>query len=331
MSRQMMNQDLDESYENFVESNEDLFFFDDSESSICSDEEIDFENEAILKHIAQKREEEQREKDIKQIQGLQEFNIRSRYSWQSPASNDDIGFRDLLVEEQKKQQSFQSHSTKKTKSVGFKKTTPEIVFGPTGLIIKDVACSYFLKGNCTRPKCAYYHPVNEKCRFDPNCKNPKCVFVHSTNANDEKSKHVVKPTITESPQIKDKRKHRICLNTLKFVENTVVPTGKTCKHGDNCSFAHTIGEIMEAVKADQEKFQCKFGKNCRNISFENFTTVVNNKPKTVFTYQNKTEFCYCPRVHYKESIINFLVRVQNSPRPPPKKEPFINHALIAHA
>lgn len=327
MSRQMMNQYLDESYENFVESNEELFFFDDSESSICSDEEIDFEDEEILKRISQKREEEQREKDMKQIQSLKELNIRSKYSWQSPAINDDIGFRDLLVEEQKKQ-TFQNQSTKKTKGVGFKKTTPDIFFGPTGLIIKDLVCSYFLKGNCTRQKCTYYHPVNEKCRFDPNCKNPKCVFVHSTN--DQESKHVVKPTTTStaSPQIRDKRKHRICLNTLMFVENTVVPTGKTCKHGDNCSFAHTIGEIMEAVKADQEKFKCKFGKNCRNISFENSTIVVNKKPKTVFTYQNKTEFCYCPRVHYRESITNFLVRVQNAPRPPPKNEALVNHALI---
>jgi len=297
---------------------EDLFFFDsDSVSSYCSDEgNEDYE---ILERLEQKHEEERRQKDQEQIK---KFPVDIRmYNWQTPpadttfVNNEDFpGLLECLPK-------TQQPPKKSNKGAGFTSTLPTVVFGPTGISLKKVMCAYFLQGKCTRSSCAYYHPLDEKCKFDTTCTNRKCVFVHSTSKNSTSS---VEPTVATKglpktkPQHNEKCKHRICLNTFQIVDKKVVPTQKKCKHEDNCNFAHTIKEIATAIKSNEEKFKCKFGYKCKHVSLETSKSVISDKQTKIYKYENKTEFCECPRVHSKESIQDFIVRVHTSRRPPQK-------------
>jgi hypothetical protein len=306
-NRQMYeNQDYSDSDSDFEEN----FFFD-SDASVYSDDDDDFENKNILDKIELKRkEEEQLLNDQKQIQGLKQLDISSKYDWKVPVNIEiikDERFPDLL----ECLQTTQKSPKNKKLGAGFSRYTPTIVFGRTDISVKPVMCTYFLKGNCTRTNCPYYHPVDVKCKFDTNCTNPKCVFVHSprddTTTQEQKT--------IEKPQTNEKCKHRMCLNTLQIVNNKVVPTQKICKHGENCNFAHSTDEIETAVKANQDRFKCNFGKKCRHVSIEISQVVKNNKPIKCYKYTNKTEFCGCQRVHHRESINNFIVRVHMSRRP----------------
>jgi len=306
------NQDSDSDFE------EDFFF--ESDASVYSDDDDDFEDKKILEKIELKRkEEEQLLNDQKQIQGLKQLDISSKYDWKVPVNTEitkDERFPDLLECLQTTQKS------PKTKRIGagFLKCIPNIVFGRTDISVKLAMCTFFLKGKCTRTNCPYYHPVDVKCKYDTNCPNPKCVFVHSPR-DDTKTTQEQKPT--EKPQTSEKFKHRICLNTLQIVNNKVVPTQKTCKHGENCNFAHSTEEIEAAVKANEDRFKCNFGKKCRHVSIEISQRVnKNNKPIKCYKYTNKTEFCGCQRVHHRESINNFIVRVHTGRRPP---KPMLNN------
>lgn len=302
-----------------VDFEENEFFFDYSDSiSYCSDEEEDAEIHENLVQL--KIEEEQREKDLKQTQGLQNLNISKKYSWRTPVNNEvsnDEEFPGLLRRFTPPLQKT-GESIKLRKGAGFTNRVPEVFFGSrTGISVKLAICSYFLQGRCTRPNCAYYHPVNKKCKFDTTCTNPKCVFVHSSSENKTSSVQPTEPQ-KNKPQNNEKCKHRICLNTFQIVENKVVATQKTCKHGDNCNFAHTIKEIATAIQSNEEKFKCNYGHKCKHVSLEISKSVIKDKPTKIFKYQNKTEFCECPRVHTKESIQDFIVRVHTGRRPPPK-------------
>jgi hypothetical protein len=296
----------------------DMFFFDtDSVSSYCSNEGN--EDDEILGRLEQRHKEEQRQKDQEQIKNFP-VDIRV-YNWQTPAitnfvNNEDFpGLLECLPKTPKKSK----------KGVGFTNTVPAVVIGRTGISVKKVMCSYFLQGRCTRSNCVYYHPLNEKCKFYTTCTNPKCVFVHPTSENPS-----VKPTGSTKglapagspPKVKlpnnEKCKHRICLNTFQIVDKKVVPTQKKCKHGDNCNFAHTIKEIATAIQSNQEKFKCKFGHKCKHVILETSKSVISDKQTKIYKYENKTEFCECPRVHNKESIQDFIVRVHTSRRPPQK-------------
>lgn len=297
---------------------EDMFFFDsDSIFSDCSDEE-NKEDADILARLEQRHEEEQRKKDQEQIKNFP-VNIRV-YNWQTPANTTFVNNEDFpgLLECLPK---TQQPPKKSNKGAGFTNTLPTVVFGRTGISLKKVMCAYFLQGRCTRSNCAYYHPLDEKCKFDTTCTNPKCVFVHSTSKNSTSS---VEPTVATKglpktkPQHNEKCKHRICLNTFQIVDKKVVPTQKKCKHGDNCNFAHTIKEIATAIQSNEEKFKCKFGHKCKHVSLETSKSVISDKQTKIYKYENKTEFCECPRVHSKESIQDFIVRVHTSRRPPQK-------------
>jgi len=311
----MVFEDFESSDVNFEEK---LFFDSDSIFSYCSDEENE-EDAEIFENFQQKREEEQRERDLQQIKNFP-VDIRV-YNWQTPANTTfDVNSEDYpgLLECLPK---TQQPPKKSNKGAGFTKTVPTVVFGRTGISLKKVMCVYFLQGRCTRSNCAYYHPLDEKCKFDTTCTNPKCVFVHSTS---NKGTSSVEPTVAASRPApsalatKEKCKHRICLNTFQIVDKKVVATQKKCKHGDNCNFAHTIKEIATAIQSNEEKFKCKFGHKCKHVSLETSKGVINDKQTKIYKYENKTEFCECPRVHSKESIQDFIVRVHTSRRPPQK-------------
>lgn len=319
MSKRQMSMYEEEFESSDVDFKEDDFFFDSDNSSYCSDEENEKDIE-ILEHLVQlKREEEQREKDQQQIQGLQCLNIREKYNWKTPVNNEisnNEGFPDLL--ESLTSLSKTEESTKSKKGAGFTKYVPKVFYGlHTDISVKPAICIYYLKGKCTRPNCAYYHSVNEKCKFDQTCTNPKCVFVHSSSENKTQA---VQPTAEQKnrPQNNEKCKHRLCLNTFQIVDKKVVAAKKDCKHGDKCNFAHTIKEVVAAIQANEEKFKCNYGHKCKHVSLEISKAVIKDKPTKLFKYQNKTEFCMCPRVHTKESIQDFIVRVHTSRRPPPK-------------
>jgi len=297
--------------DNLSEYDEEDFFCEDSDSSICS------EDEEILGHIDQVREKEQREKEQreKDKEQIRNFPVDIlKYNW-TPPTESSVNFENVLLEEQSRQEN-KSMKVKGSRGAGFKKTMPNIVYGPTDIVVKPVLCIYFLRGNCTRSKCTFYHPVDEKCKFDTKCTNPKCVFVHTNGKTRNVQLTPEHQNKTEKLQTSEKCKHRICLNTLQIVDNNVVPTLKTCKHGNNCNFAHSIKEIVDAIKANPEKFKCSFGQKCRHVCFETLKSVINKKQTTVYTYKNNTEFCNCPRVHHKESVINFIVRVHTARRPP---------------
>lgn len=311
----MFEEDLKSSNVDFEEEE---FFFDSDSILCCSDEENE-EDIEILEHLVQlKREEEQREKDLKQIQGFH-LNIRDKYSWQAPVNtevNNVDGYPGLL--ESLTPLPKTEESIKSKKGAGFTKHVPKVFYGTqNGISVRSAVCVYFLKGKCTSLNCAYYHPENQKCRFDQACTNLKCVFVHSSSENKTPS---VQPTVEQKnkPQYNEKCKHRICLNTFQIVDKKVVATQRNCKHGDNCNFAHTIKEIVTAVQSNEEKFKCNYGHKCKHVSLEISKSVIKGKQTNIFKYQNKTEFCECPRVHTKESIQEFIVRVHTSRRPPPK-------------
>ena len=317
MSKRQISTMVFEDFEDFelpdVNFEEKFFFDSDSILSYCSDDE-DEEDAEILEHLQLKREEEQKEKDRQQIKNFP-VDIRV-YDWQPPANTTFVNSEDFpgLLECLPK---TQQPPKKSNKGAGFTNTVPEVVFGRTGISLKKVMCAYFLQGRCTRSNCAYYHPIDEKCKFDTTCTNPKCVFVHSTSKNCTSS---VEPTVATKvkPQNNEKCKHRICLNTFQIVDKKVVATQKKCKHGDNCNFAHTIKEIATAIQSNEEKFKCKYGHKCKHVSLETSKFVINDKQTKIYKYENKTEFCECPRVHSKESIQDFIVRVHTSRRPPQK-------------
>lgn len=319
--RQIPTMVFEEDEPSDVNFEEGMFFFDsDSVFSYCSDGENEEDSEILERLVQLKREEEQKEKDLQQIKKFP-VDIRACYNWQTPAANTTFvnseDFPGLLEWLPKTQQP----PKKSNKGAGFTNTLPTVVFGRTGISLKKVICAYFLQGRCTRSNCAYYHPLDEKCKFDTTCTNPKCVFVHSTSKNSTSS---VEPTVATKwppktkPQHNEKCKHRICLNTFQIVEKKVVQTQKKCKHGDNCNFAHTIKEIATAIQSNEEKFKCKFGHKCKHVSLETSKSVISDKQIKIYKYENKTEFCECPRVHSKESIQDFIVRVHTSRRPPQK-------------
>ena len=326
MSKRQNSTIVFEEYESSaVNFQEDMFFFDSaSVFSYCSDDEEN-EDDEILGRLEQRHEEEQRQKDQEQIKNFP-VDIRV-YNWQTPANTTFVNNEDFpgLLECLPK---TQQPPKKSNKGAGFTNTLPTVVFGRTNISLKKVMCAYFLQGRCTRANCAYYHPVDEKCKFDTTCTNPKCVFVHSTSENRAPS---VEPTASpqglapagQAPKVKlpnnEKCKHRICLNTFQIADKKVVPTQKKCKHGDNCNFAHTIKEIATAIQSNEEKFKCKYGHKCKHVILETSKSVINDKQTKLYKYENKTEFCECPRVHSKESIQDFIVRVHTSRRPPPKK------------
>jgi hypothetical protein len=295
-------------------SDEDDDFSDDSSSDGYNPED-----DKIREEIARKRkEEEQRKKDKKQ---LQDFDVDMKvYSWETPKNTQNTekeGFPGLLEHVCSSSTKFSENK----KGGGFLKYMPEIFFGPTGMSVKRVMCSYFIKGQCTRPNCAFYHPENVKCKYDTNCKNQKCVFVHSHRDDNTQG---VKPTsenknTTERPQNGEKCKHRICIITLQIVNGKVVPTGKTCKHGDNCNFAHSLNEVKKAITENQERFKCKFGLKCKHVKSETYEKVVNDKPIKCIIYKNTDKFCGCPRNHPKESLNNYIGRVSEGRRPTPPK------------
>jgi len=310
----MFEEDFESSNVNFEEND---FFFDSDSISYCSDDENEEDIEILENLIQLKREEEQRERDLRQIQ---KFPVDIRvYNWQTPVAkevNETEGFPGLL-------ESFTplpktEESIKSKKGAGFTKHVPKVFYGAyTDIYVKPAMCFHFLKGKCTSLNCTFYHPVNEKCKFDKTCTNPKCVFVHSSSENKTPS---AQPIVEQKnkPQNNEKCKHRICLNMFQIVDKKVVATQKKCKHGDNCNFAHTIKEITTAIQSNEEKFKCKYGHKCKHVSLEISKSVIKDKPTKIFKYQNKTEFCECPRVHTKESIQDFIVRVHTSRRPPQK-------------
>lgn len=307
----------DEDYEEYCYS-------DDDDSSSYSDDQRKFEDDdEILERIAQVREQEIREKDLRQIKDFP-VDIR-KYDWKCPENIEGVnneGFPGLL-ECIPQNQNF-VNSTKTRKGAGFTRHMPEIVFGDTGISIKSAKCVHFLRGNCTRENCTFYHPTDEKCKFDKKCNNQRCVYLHSPR---DEGKIVFNPkTIqknnTSVPRTGEKCKHRICLNIFKIEDNKLKTTQRKCKHGDNCSFAHSTKEIKEAINANKERFKCNFEKKCIHVSFEISNVVINNEPTKIYKYQNITEFCGCPRVHPKESISNFSVRVHAGRKPQPK--PLIN-------
>lgn len=315
----------------------------DSESSDSEDDEK--EDRFILETIEKNKKAEQVLKDQKQIQDFP-VDIKKNYDWinnpsiEEPKSYNDNEFPLLLKAGKQK-----LTKRPKTSMVGFLNIQPKIFYGPcTSLEVSPVMCTYFLKGQCERSPCPYFHPIDVKCKFDTRCTNQKCVFVHSPRDNNQppvqpttvKCKFDTKCTnqkcvfvhsqrdnnqqqvqlTTGKPQHAEKCKHRICLNTLQIVDNKVVPSPKTCKFGDNCAFSHTIEEVLAAVKENQERFKCKFSHKCNHVVAEIYEVVINNKPRTCYKYTNKTAFCDCPRVHHKESINNFIVRVTTSNRRP---------------
>lgn len=317
MSKRQISIMFEENFESSDVNFEDEFFFDSDNISYCSDDENE-EDIEILDHFLQlKREEEQRVRDLQQIQNFP-VDIRV-YNWQTPVTKEDNntdGFPGLL--ESLTPVSKTGEVIKSKKGAGFTKYVPKVFYGThTDISVKPAMCSFFLKGKCTNPKCAYYHPINEKCKFDQTCTNPKCVFVHSSSKNKTLP---VQPTVEQKikPQNAEKCKHRICLNIFQIVDKKVVATQKPCKHGDNCNFAHTIKEIAVAIQSNEEKFKCNYGHKCKHVSLEITKSVIKDKMTKIFKYQNKTEFCTCPRVHTKESIQDFIVRVHSSRRPPQK-------------
>lgn len=318
MSKGQMSTMFEEDFDSLkLTFEEDGFFFDSDSVSDCSDDENEEDIEILEKLVQLKREEEQREKDLQQIK---KFPVDIRmYNWQTPVTkegNKTDGFPGLL--ESLTPLPRTEESMKSKKGAGFTKHVPKVVYGThTDISVKPAMCLYFLKGKCTSLNCAFYHPVNEKCKFDKTCTNPKCVFVHSSSENKTPSVQSIVEH-KNKPQNNEKCKHRICLNMFQIVDKKVVATQKKCKHGDNCNFAHTIKEITTAIQSNEEKFKCKYGYKCKHISLEMSKSVIKDKPTKIFKYQNKTEFCECPRVHTKESIQDFIVRVHTSRRPPQK-------------
>ena len=318
MSNRQMS--MDEEEKTFECYDGDEFLFDSDTDSCYSD--YGEEDAEILEKLEQKREEEQRQKDQNQIYGLRFLNIPDKYSWQPPANEESIrreGFPGLL---ESRRLLSKTHGSTPTRGAGFSKHIPKIVVGnKNDFSVKPVICSYFLKGNCTRPDCTFYHPINEKCKFDKTCTNPKCVFVHSSREN----KTTVIQSTTEQkdnikPQNGEKCKHRICLHIFQIVNNKIVATKKNCKYGDSCNFAHNIGEVVVAIKANQEKFKCNYGSKCKHVNLVISEAVIKDKQTKIFKYQNKNEFCECPRVHSKESVQDFIVRVQTARRPQQKNK-----------
>lgn len=75
-----------------------------------------------------------------------------------------------------------------------------------------------------------------------------------------------------------------------FCKN-LIQTG-TCRFGDNCIFAHTLGEVEKHVE------WCRFGQRCNNVNKVNRFHYIN-----VGNYK-------CIRRHPNEGISNFIKRVQ---------------------
>lgn len=303
--------------DDFSSENEDDCFFFDDDSSVCSDEENMEEDTKIAENIEQRREEEKKQKDLQQTIGLQLLNIRNTRDWKVPETNTSSNneeFPSLLSRFQPFSQKTKESPIKSKKGAGFTNTVPSVVFGPTDISVRLATCVFFLQGKCTKPNCAYYHPKNKKCKFDTACTNKKCVFVHSSSENNTASVQSTKPQQSK-PQNNEKRKHKICLNTFQFVGNKLSTTQKPCKHGDNCMYAHSTKEVANAIQSNKEKFKCNFGQKCKHVILE----IIREEPKKVFKYQNLTEFCECPRVHTRESVQDYIVRVYNSRRPPPLK------------
>lgn len=303
--------EYDEEYEYFSDYDDGEVCFSDDDNIYEHSDEANKDDKEVIEIIdekVQKEKEEQRKKLFRE------------YQWQTPT--DDTQVIDTQVIDTLTKELYPGlleyvppkHDGTKYKGAGFRRTMPKIVFGPTAITLQKAICSFFIKGTCTKgANCKFYHPVDEKCKFDPNCKNPKCVFVHSP-------KESVQEKTTQNRQVSTqpgkKYKHRICNNIFKIENSRLIvrinaETNKpeTCRHGENCNFSHSKEEVKEAINANKETFKCKFNLGCREVKFKIYEKVIDNVPKKKYIYFNRTDICKCPRAHPHEKVENLIVRV----------------------
>jgi hypothetical protein len=211
-------------------------------------------------------------------------------------------------------------SNNNSKSGGFINASEiQVFYGPVNaVLVKEgpYLCPNFQQGKCEKETCPFVHekpksgkqPMSGKssglkCRYGANCTRDDCLFLHEDKTVPETKNRL----LINEPIIKENKKHLLCKDFFSIQDGKIIKKNN-CKREKKCFFAHTLTEVKNAIEANSKSHECSYGQKCKGVVSTKQQIIQDNKPITIIKYQNRPEF-KCSRLHNKERIKDFLIRV----------------------
>jgi hypothetical protein len=146
---------------------------------------------------------------------------------------------------------------------------------------------------CRRNVCRFQHP--DICnKADKVCTDADCALYHLSKEQLNRLRGM---------------KRRMCRNVLKKDPAGRLGFSGKCPHENSCKYAHSYDQIKEVV--EKCKPDCPLVKNMMR-------PVAKGKDKKLVVTNTTNERC-CPRLHPKETIINYVARTYAQPAKQPPK------------
>ena len=170
----------------------------------------------------------------------------------------------------------------------------------------SILCKFIRDGEVCKfgDKCKFSHEKREAvkkpmCRKGSDCENKKCTFTHPVQK--QRTPHA-SPSATSTSSL------LLCKNMFKIENGAIIETGKKCKFGDSCSFAHGWTVVRDRISSGN--FKCKFDDKCSRVKVEFIKKNVDGSIKTIRRYTNSGTNGKCFKIHSNERVKDFIIRTQ---------------------